>query len=796
MLSNFIRERIFRFLNIPKNAYEFWKAYLQLGYSQKLAIPKVIFRIGAFLFLRGILNNSIISRHLDWIWPYWVNRQFFPDSPDFSARGFSWMAINQTHRNWTAIGILGRKEEAIVDPRGLLTPVPFSWSLDIWVIIGDKIYSPSQFSHVTQYLHFNLPMVNTIFEVEGVKIKVEIYSETSNGEDLLFVKAVSENKTNVEKVLSIVFTIRPYNPEGISLIKNIEYLPNNKCFIVNDKLGVIFDEQPNNILCSNAEDGDIAKRYFNWTMIYKRSCKIGLSSGLAEYKFNLNPSEKKAHIAKIPAGEEKKLKSFLKKMLQPIERKKLKERIEKIRSIDFFEMKKNSVNRWKEKIKEGIELSIPDERMQAAWESNYAYLLLFFDGDVITPGPFTYHYFWFRDAAYSISALDKIGYSNDVNSIINTFPKRQRRNGFFESQEGEWDSNGQAIWTMMEHYRFTRDKNLLREIYPCIKRGAYWIRKMLVKKADPNSKLSGLMPYGLSAEHFGEVDYYYWDDYWALAGFKEAMNAADELGYIEDKRYFEECYFKLKKDLMGSIEKVSRERRISALPISPHRGLDSAAIGSLVSVYPLDIFNSKDPLVIETIKFLESNCFFKGSFFHDIAHSGYGTYLTLHLAQCYLKQRSDKVWWTLNWMLDHGTTTFTWPEAIHPNTGGGCMGDGHHGWMVADMLHLIRNLFFFEEKQRLILTPLYPKEWLKPNKRLTVKKAPTYFGNISFEVNCLGKEVELNIECPYTSSLREIEFNLPYDFEIKNIDGQIKSKEPKRAVFHPQVKKVLIELKK
>ena len=604
MLTNFIRERIFRFLNIPKNAYEFWKAYLNLGYSQKLTIPKVIFRIGAYMFLRGVLNSSIISRHLDWIWPYWVNRQFFPDSKDFTARGFSWMAINQTHRNWTAIGILGRKEEAIVDPRGLLTPVPFGWSLDVWIVIGDKIYSPSQYSHVTQYLHFNLPMVNTIFEVEGVRIKIEIYSETAEGEDILFVKVVSENETLTEKILSVVFAIRPYNPEGISLIKTIEYLPHNKCFIVNNKLGVIFDEQPNNILCTNADDGDIAKRYFNWTMIYKKSCKIGLASGLAEFKFNLNPKEKKAHIAKLPAGQEKRLKGFLHKVLKPIKKRELKERVEKIRAVDFFDTKRASVNRWKEKINEGMQLSIPDERMQAAWDSNFAYLLLFFDGDVITPGPFTYHYFWFRDAAYSISALDKIGYGNDVDNIVNTFPRRQKRNGFFESQEGEWDSNGQAIWTIMEHYRFTKDKNMLRNLYPCIEKGANWIAKMQVKKIDPDSKLNGLMPYGLSAEHFGEVDYYYWDDYWSLAGIREAMNAADELGFMDDKKMFEELYFKTRKNITSSIDKVCKERRVNALPISPHRGLDSAAIGSLVSVYPLDIFNGNDPLVKETIKFL------------------------------------------------------------------------------------------------------------------------------------------------------------------------------------------------
>ena len=794
MLANFFRERLFRLFNIPKNAYEFWKAYLNIGHSRSFAIPSVIFKIGANLFLRGVLNNSIISRHLDWIWPYWVNRQFFPDSKDFTARGFSWMAINSTHRNWTAIGILGRKEEAIVDPRGLITPGPFGWSLDVWVALGDKIYSPSQYSQVTQYLHFNLPMVNTIFDVEGIRIKVEVFSESVEGEDLLLVKAVAENNNEVSRDLSIIFAVRPYNPEGISLVKNIEYLTNNKCFVVNDRLGVVLNEQPQNILCTNADEGDISKKYFDWNMILKKSCHIGIASGMVEYKLSLNPSEKKSYIVKLPAKKEESLKGLV-KLLNPFERKRLKKRIEKIQSIDFFETKRSCVQRWKDKIGQGMELNIPDERMQAAWDSNFAYLLLFFDGDVITPGPFTYHYFWFRDAAYSISALDKIGYSKDAQSIIQTFPKRQDWKGFFKSQEGEWDSNGQALWTIMEHYRFSKDKNFLRDIYPSMRKGARWISNRLVKTLDKKSKVKGLMPYGLSAEHFGEADYYYWDDYWSLAGFRSAAIAADELGYAKDKTYFKDKYRKLRKDILDSLDKVGQERKFNALPISAHRGLDSAAIGSMVSVYPLEIFDGEDPMVLETIKFLESRCFYNGSFFHDIAHAGYGTYLTLHLAQCYLKQRSDKVWWILNWLLDHSTTTFTWPEAIHPHTGGGCMGDGHHGWMVADILHIMRNLFFFEEKQKLILTPLYPKEWLKAGKKLKINRAPTYFGEISFELNCLGKEVVLTMEFPYSSALREIEFNLPYDFDIKSIDGQLRYKENKKAIFHPQVKKVVLQLK-
>ena len=35
-------------------------------------------------------------------------------------------------------------------------------------------------------------------------------------------------------------------------------------------------------------------------------------------------------------------------------------------------------------------------------------------------------------------------------------------------------------------------------------------------------------------------------------------------------------------------------------------------------------------------------------------------------------------------VLDYASPTLNFPEAIHPLTGGGVIGDGHHGWAAAE----------------------------------------------------------------------------------------------------------------
>jgi hypothetical protein len=87
-------------------------------------------------------------------------------------------------------------------------------------------------------------------------------------------------------------------------------------------------------------------------------------------------------------------------------------------------------------------------------------------------------------------------------------------------------------------------------------------------------------------------------------------------------------------------------------------------------------------------------------------------------------------------MLDAATPTFTWPEAIHPQLGGGCMGDGHHGWAAADFLSMVRNLLVRETDDGLALCTLLPDAWV--GQEIEVHDAPTHHGSISFAVRWHG----------------------------------------------------------
>src|ERR1043166_1374464 len=125
------------------------------GFAQpsEVAEPIELLRAGMLLHARGLAHTKAIQNNLDWVWPYWVEKQFNPADESFIPRAFSFSHINLTHRNWTAVGLPDVPYYPIVDPRGLVTPLFDGWSLDFWLLPanGEPVF-PSKLAQFAQHL--------------------------------------------------------------------------------------------------------------------------------------------------------------------------------------------------------------------------------------------------------------------------------------------------------------------------------------------------------------------------------------------------------------------------------------------------------------------------------------------------------------------------------------------------------------------------------------------------------------------------------------------------------------------
>src|SRR5206468_11068170 len=124
-----------------------------------------------------------------------------------------------------------------------------------------------------------------------------------------------------------------------------------------------------------------------------------------------------------------------------------------------------------------------------------------------------------------------------------------------------------------------------------------------------------------------------------------------------------------------------------------------------------------------------------GGFFQNMIHSGINAYLTLHLAQVRLRA-GDAVgaWALMDAVVALASPTGQWPEAIHPLTTGGCMGDGQHIWAAAEWVMMIRNMFVREEADRLVIGSGLLPQWLEVGSALSFGPTLTPWGTVSVHV--------------------------------------------------------------
>nr|VFJ57876.1 MAG: hypothetical protein BECKFM1743C_GA0114222_102114 [Candidatus Kentron sp. FM]VFJ59689.1 MAG: hypothetical protein BECKFM1743A_GA0114220_102434 [Candidatus Kentron sp. FM]VFK10556.1 MAG: hypothetical protein BECKFM1743B_GA0114221_101445 [Candidatus Kentron sp. FM] len=232
---------------------------------------------------------------------------------------------------------------------------------------------------------------------------------------------------------------------------------------------------------------------------------------------------------------------------------------------------------WTGKLEQGFRV---DGRLflegRSAWnlyETCRVNLLTLTDQGKIHPGPTIYDYFWVRDSTVSSFAAALAGDLNVAGrQVLDGFTANQKKNegtdtGFFgddkEKTHEEWDCNGQALWIMGMLDRIAPGKHDLASV----RDGARWIHRKCG---------GGLLPKGWSAEHLGDNDGrpYYWDDYWALAGLREAARLAERAGEPSAAKEIWDYHYRLKNTLAHSIRDTLDALRASGewrtfIPASP-----------------------------------------------------------------------------------------------------------------------------------------------------------------------------------------------------------------------------------
>lgn len=643
----------------------------------------------------GVWNYTFFQFHRSYYFPYWAHKQYDPSSRSFIPRSHNVLSINQTQRNWVAISFPGKTEEISVDLAGAIMPGRDRFTIEMAIYEHGKLIRPHDFENE---LTIQKPGPGDLI-IEWRGRELHLSAEQSG----LRITGRGEQP--------VILSIRPFNMEGGVQIYRMHYYSDG-FKITGTDIQISQRNEPEFMQINGFQHGDALEDIEDYLKKGGKAKKkkqkkifsiirgkqreealdhIGLVTG-AFYFAKTSEVEwfvRDSSSTSLPAGLVRGVKPELDGTYSA-----------------------NSV--WLHWFPALMEMDLPGE-LGDWFSTSRDHILSLWDYDSITPGSFTYHEFWIRDAVVLMNSLLFVGGQRAVRQILQKMKGQISRRGLFRSQAGEWDANGQALWIIGRYISVSGDTFMVHRMRREIRRMILWIDRTTREN-------QGVLPPGFSAEHLGVADWYLWDNFWALGGMRELIPWQKDLGLdIEG----------IHNRLLLALDKYLEEYEY--YPAALGRQRDAGMIGSVSAVYPLGLTEFMDERMRSTLEIIYSNYFYEGGFFQENIHSGVNTYLTLQVAEGFLATGDpEKALEILFSAKKWRSKTYTFPEAAHPRSRGGTMGDGFHGWAFAEVISLLKNFFFLEYASGFVLFAGVPYEWFQ--REVNVKNMFTPVGRLYFEI--------------------------------------------------------------
>jgi hypothetical protein len=228
-----------------------------------------------------------------------------------------------------------------------------------------------------------------------------------------------------------------------------------------------------------------------------------------------------------------------------------------------------------------------------------AHMLMSRVGPRLQPGTRSYNRSWIRDGAMISEGLLRMGRSEVVRDYVQWYAPYQFKDGMVpccvddrgSDPVPENDSHGELIFNIAEYWRYTGDTEFLERMWPHVQ-GAYgYMEKLRLSERTEgnrarNAAFYGMMPVSISHEGYSAKPVHsYWDNFWALRGYKDAVDIAQALGHHEEARRYALSRDQFRDDLQSSLTLAARQHGLDFLPGSAELG-DFDATSTTIALAP------------------------------------------------------------------------------------------------------------------------------------------------------------------------------------------------------------------
>jgi len=657
---------------------------------------------------------------------------------------------------WTVVGIDGGHETGLFSEDGALEVAKGGFSIEPFLIDGDSLASWADVTIAHSLEDGYLPIPSVVWQWKDLKLTTTAFGEGSRDASRLIASYTLENASDAPRKITLALAVRPFQvnpavqflntPGGISPIRDLAF--DSDAIRVNGASRAYALETPSSFHASAFDAGMDTDHLRLWSAQTDGSetpaihDETGLASGALLYAIELPPHASKTIGIEIPLDGATRAPTHTED------------------ATAWIASRKEAASRTWHDTLDRVVLRVPKSAQPLAdtLRTALAHILISRDGAALRPGTRSYARSWIRDGAMMSEGLLRLGQNDAAREYLKWYAPYQFKDGKVpccvdgrgSDPVPENDSHGELIHLAAEVYRYTGDRDLLRAMWPHVQSAIGYMDQLRAsERGDTNPAFRGLMPASISHEGYSAKPMHsYWDDFWALTGYKDAVHIATAIGDPGATARISRARDEFHEDLYASIRKSVADHAIDYLPGCAELG-DFDATSTTIALSPAgEQSNLPQDLLHNTFErywkqFAERRDGVKPwKDYTPYEWRTVGTFVRLgwrdraqQAIDFFLHDRRPAEW-------------NQWAEVVgHDPRESRFVGDMPHGWVASDFIRSALDLFAYERAadQSIVIAGGIPSSWLDGD-GIAIEKLRTPYGALSYSLRGDGRVLRLKIE--------------------------------------------------
>jgi hypothetical protein len=683
---------------------------------------------------------------------------FFEAVAREAPRGYFPRGFSGEQSYWTVVGVDGGVEEGLLSEDGAIEVGKVGFSVEPFVFIGSELLTWADVQARHALLEEYLPIPTAAWQHKELAFQVTAFASGSAERSQLIVRYEVRNLSERPQAVTLALAVRPFQvnpptqflntPGGVSPIRELAW--DGEAVAVNGERRIFPLVQPDAFGATSFDAGPLPEVLAanTWPAASAVRDAFGYASGALVYRLHLPPhgGATTGILMPIYSGP-----------ARPAD-------ITGLSPEEWIQRERDAVAAaWRAKLNRvSFRVPPPAQPLINTLRTALAHVLINRDGPALQPGSRAYERSWIRDGALTSEALLRLGHEDVTREFLRWYAPYQFPSGKVPccvdargaDPVPENDSHGEFIFLVSELYRYTHDRAMLEAMWPHVESAAGYMETLRQSErhaanlAPERHAFYGLLPASISHEGYAAKPMHsYWDDFWALKGYEEAVVIATVLGHQEAATRLARQRDEFRHDLYASLAASTAAHGISYLPGSAELG-DFDATSTTIALAPVgeQAHLPQDLLLATFERYWRAFVGRRdgGTLWDD--YTPYelrtvGTFVRLGW-----RQRAHEL---LDFFLaDQRPAGWNqWAEVVgrEPRMPR-FVGDMPHGWVASDFIRSALDLFAYEREadNALVLAAGLPREWLE-GEGVAVENLRTPYGPLSYSLRSQGHRFLLKV---------------------------------------------------